>query len=120
MSLTSCEDLFEDGTLKPDGSNPSLTINKPTNNQTILATNGLRVNITAVDKDKFNDVTFQVVSTANEKSVVSFHKATESSIMEFDTLLTTQNFTPGNYKLSITATDKRTNVTVQEIKFSVR
>ncbi len=120
LALTSCEDLFENGSLQPDGSKPSITVNNPSNNQTVTATNGLRVNITAVDKDQFKGIDFVVKAGAGEKPLVNFTKFADKAVLEFDTLLTSSNFMPGSYTLIVTATDKRTNVTVQEVKFNVK
>lgn len=120
LTLTACEDLFEDGGLQPDGSKPSLMVNNPMNNQSITASKGLRINITAVDKDKFKDITFLVKGGSGEDALIEFKKFANKNVLEFDTLVVLNGFIPGNYTLSISATDKRTNVTVQEVKFSVR
>ncbi|MBF9254200.1 hypothetical protein I2I11_12920 [Pontibacter sp. 172403-2] len=120
MMFTACEDLLEDGTLQPDGSKPSITVNNPVNNQSVTATKGLRVSVTAVDKDEFSDITFVVKGSSGEKSLLDFSKVADKNVLELDTLLPIGNFMPGDYTLSISATDKRTNVMVQDVKFSVR
>jgi len=120
LTLTACEDLFDEGGLQPDGSKPSLTVNNPSNNQSIIPSKGLRVNITAVDKDEFNSINFTVKGNSAENSIIDFKKLANKNVLEFDTLLSLNAFMPGDYTLSISATDKRTNVTVQDVKFSVR
>ncbi|WP_242920199.1 Ig-like domain-containing protein [Pontibacter liquoris] len=120
LALTACEDLFENGSLKPDGSNPSITINNPANNQVVAATQGLRVNITAVDKDAFKEIGFLVEGGAGEAPLVRFQKATDNRVLEFDTLVSLTGVAPGTYTLSINATDKRTNVTQKQVSFTVK
>ncbi|WP_242928670.1 Ig-like domain-containing protein [Pontibacter vulgaris] len=120
LMLTACEDLFEDGSLQPDGSNPSVTINAPTGNQSLTRTQGLRVNITAVDKDKVKDMEFTVRGTTSEKDLFTFKKFPEKNVIEFDTLVSLGTVTPGSYILTVKATDKRTNVTSQDVNFTVK
>ncbi len=120
LSLTACEDLFEDGSLQPDGSNPSLTINAPSGNQSLNRTQGLRVSITAVDKDKVKDMQFTLRGANSEKDVLSFQKFPQKSVIEFDTVVALGTVTPGSYKLTVKATDKRTNIAVQEVNFTVK
>ena len=120
LILTSCEDLFEDGSLKPDGSNPSLTINNPSNNQTLSVSQGLRINITAVDKDNVKDIRFTVSGGTGEAPLLVFNKALDKRVVEFDTLVALDNATPGTYTLAIDATDNRTNRTLKEVKVTVK
>lgn len=118
MALTGCEDLFEDGSMQPDGSKPSLTINAPTTNQTVNQAGGLRIFITAFDKDQVKDMTFTVKGA--ETNVLSFNKAMQKTAFEFDTTVALQNITPGTYQLLVRATDGRTNVAEQQVNFTVR
>jgi hypothetical protein len=118
--LSSCDDLFEDTSMQPDGSNPSLTVSNPTNNQTLLASQGLRIKITAVDKDKLNDIDFKVKSASGEGAFLDFKKFPEKTVVEFDTTVALSGVAPGTYSLLISATDNRTNNTLQEVKFTVR
>ena len=118
--LTACEDLFEDGSMQPDGSKPSLTINNPSNNQSVSTTQGLRVNVTVVDKDLVKDLEFTVVGDNAETALVKFKKFPERNVVEFDTTILINGVSPGEYKLKVDATDKRTNLEHQEIKFTVK
>lgn len=118
--LTACEDIFEDGSLQPDGSNPSLTINNPSNNQAVTATSGLRINITAVDKDKFNEINFVLAGQKSEKAVLSFKKLSEKNVVTIDTTLNTSGIAPGAYTLKIRATDKRTNLSEQTVLVNIK
>ncbi|MDX5420635.1 MAG: Ig-like domain-containing protein [Hymenobacteraceae bacterium] len=118
--LTACEDLFEDGSLQPDGSKPSLTVNNPSSNQTISASQGLRVNITAVDKDEVKDIDFVVKGVTAEKSLINFKKFPQKKVVEFDTTLVINGIAPGDYTLVVSATDNRTNLSQQEVKFKVK
>lgn len=118
--LTACEDLFEDGSLQPDGSKPSLTINNPTNNQSVSAAQGLRLNVTVVDKDLVKDLEFSVRGVNAEKTLFSFKKHPEKNVVEFDTTVALTGVAPGEYKLLVSATDKRTNLEQQEIKFTIK
>lgn len=118
--LTSCEDLFEDGSMQPDGSKPSLTINNPSNNQSVSTTQGLRVNVTVVDKDLVKDLEFTVIGDNAETALVKFKKFPERNVVEFDTTIMINGVSPGEYKLKVDATDKRTNLEHQEIKFTVK
>ncbi|GAB3810960.1 hypothetical protein [Pontibacter rugosus] len=119
--LTACEDLFEDGSLQPDGSKPSLTVNNPSNNQAVTIAQGLRVNITAIDKDKVKDIDFVLQSQASEKkSFIKFTTFPQNNVVEFDTTLSMAGIAPGTYNLIIKATDNRTNVTTQEVAVNVK
>lgn len=117
-ALTGCEDLFEDGSMQPDGSKPSLTINNPTNNQSVNQTQGLRIYVTAVDKDAVKNMEFKVIGA--ETNFISFNKASEKNVIEFDTLVSTTNLAPGTYQLHVKATDGRTNVSEQQVNFTIR
>ncbi|MET3541728.1 outer membrane lipopolysaccharide assembly protein LptE/RlpB [Pontibacter aydingkolensis] len=118
--LTACEDLFEDGSMQADGSKPSLTINNPSNNQSISTTQGLRVNVTVVDKDLVKDLQFTVKGVNSETALVTFSKFPERNVVEFDTTIALNNVSPGEYKLQVAATDKRTNLEQKEVLFTVK
>ncbi len=118
--LASCEDLFEEGNLQPDGSKPSLTINNPTNNQTITGTQSLQVYVTVVDKDEVEKINFSIMGQSGEKALLSFNKAPHKTVVEYDTLLSLPNMTPGTYTLKVTAQDKRTNLVEKEVGFTVK
>lgn len=120
LMLTSCEDIFENGSLQPDGSTPSLTINNPSKNQSVTAATGLRVNITAVDKDNVKNLDFVLVGEKAEKSILKFNKKPDKRVVEFDTTVSVNGIAPGVYKLQVTATDKRTNLSVQEVTVNVK
>lgn len=118
VALTSCEDLFEEGEMQPDGSKPSLTINNPTTNQSVSKTQGLRVYITAVDKDQVKNLEFVV--RGSETTVITFNKAPLKNVIEFDTLISTQAMSSGTYQLYVRATDGRTNVAEKLVDFTVK
>lgn len=118
VALTSCEDLFEDGSMQPDGSRPSLTINKPTTNQSVDQSQGLHLFITAVDKDAVKNLEFRVMGA--ETTLISFDKAPDKNVFEFDTLVSTADLAPGIYNLVVRATDGRTNVSEQQVNFTVK
>ena len=118
--LTACENIFEDDGLEPDGSKPSLKINNPSNNQSISTTQGLRVNVTVVDKDQIKDLEFTVIGSNSETALVKFKKFPARTVVEFDTTITIQGVTPGEYKLQVAASDKRTNLEKREINFTVK
>lgn len=119
-SLTACEDLFEDGSLQPDGSKPSLTVNNPTKNQTITSTTGLQVYVTVVDKDQVESINVSVLSAGGESPVIDFNEAPHKTVVEYDTLLALSGIAPGTYTLKISATDKRTNLTETQVPFTVK
>jgi hypothetical protein len=118
VALTGCEDLFEDGSLQPDGSKPSLSINNPTSNQSVNQGQGLRIFITAVDKDAVKNLEFRVAG--NETSFLNFNKVPNRNVIEFDTTVTTDNLAPGTYQLHVRATDGRTNVSEQQVNFTIK
>jgi len=118
VALTSCEDLFEEGNMQPDGSKPSLTINKPSNNQSVNQTQGLRLHVTAVDKDIVKSVEFNV--NGAETTLLSFRKTSEKNVVDFDTLVSVQNLAPGTYQLKVRATDGRTNVSEQQVNLVIK
>ncbi|MCJ8167500.1 Ig-like domain-containing protein [Pontibacter sp. E15-1] len=118
--LSSCEDLFEEGNLQPDGSKPSLTINNPTVNQNITTSQGLKVYVTVVDKDEVENINFSVSGVQGEKALLDFTVAPHKTVVEFDTLVALDNITPGSYTLKISAKDKRTNLIEKEVAFNVK
>lgn len=118
VALSGCEGLLEEDNMMPDGSKPSLTINTPTTNQTVSQTQGLRIYITAVDKDAVKNVEFIVRGA--ETNVIAFNKASQKNVVDFDTLVSVGNITPGTYQLLVRATDGRTNVAEQQVNFTVK
>ena len=120
VSLTACEDLFEDGSLQPDGSKPALTIRNPTKNQILNKTSGLRVKITASDKDKVKELLVRVRAVGGDADHINFTTFPDKKILEFDTLLNASALRQGDYTLTIEATDFLTNVTSDEVAFSVK
>jgi hypothetical protein len=120
LALTSCEDVFEDGSLKPDGSTPHVIVNTPSNNQNLKVNERLRIDITASDKDNVSRIHFTVKGAAAEAPLVAFTKVLDKRVVEFDTLVSLNNAEPGTYTLAIDATDKRTNRTLREVRVTVR
>ncbi|MCC9137842.1 Ig-like domain-containing protein [Pontibacter silvestris] len=120
VMLTSCEELFGDDDLKPDGSNPSLVINTPSTNQTVNASQGLRINITGTDKDNITDIAFSVKGSEDEADLVKFSKFHDKRVVEFDTTVMLSDVKPGVYSLVIDAVDKRTNRTQREVMITVK
>lgn len=119
--LTACEDLFEDGSLQPDGSKPSLTINSPVNNQLLSSGSTLRVSITAVDKDQVQDLEFSLSpQESTGQPLVQFLKHPQRNVVEFDTTFALKNVAPGNYTLTISAKDKRTNLSEQQVTIKLK
>lgn len=119
-SLTACEDLFEDGSLQPDGSKPNLIIRNPTQNQTLSKSNGLRVKFTATDKDKVRELQVRVRDIAGGTEHISFTTFPDKKVLELDTVLNASALSQGDYTLSINVTDYRTNVASTEVLFSVK
>lgn len=117
--LTACEDLFEDDSLQPDGSVPSLKVNSPVKNPTVTAQQGLPVYVTVVDKDKVSHVDFKVLGSNGEKALLKFKTQPNKTVVEFDTLVSLNGIVPGKYKLKISAKDMRTNQTEKEVNFTV-
>lgn len=120
VSLTACEDVFEDGSLQPDGSKPALTIRNPTSNQRLTKASGLRVKLTASDKDKVKELQVRVRAVGGDADHINFTTLPDKKILEFDTLLTAYELPQGDYTLTINATDFRTNVATGEVTFSVK
>ncbi|PVY41254.1 Ig-like domain-containing protein [Pontibacter virosus] len=120
VSLTACEDVFEDGSLQPDGSKPALTIRNPSNNQKLSVSSGLRVKLTASDKDKVKELQVRVRAVGGDADYINFTTLPDKKILEFDTLLNANDMPQGDYTLTINATDFRTNVATNEVIFSVK
>ena len=118
--LTACEDLFEDGSLQPDGSKPSLTVKNPSKAQLLTQGNGLRIVATIVDKDKVKELQVRVRDVGGDADLVNFTALSDKKILEFDTLLAVPGIKPGDYTLTINATDYRTNVASEEVGFKVK
>lgn len=118
--LTACEDLFEDGSLQPDGSKPNLTINSPTSNQSVTKQQGLRLSVTVVDKDLIKDLEFTVKGVNSEKALFTFSKHPERNVVSFDSTVAVGNVSPGEYRFVVTATDKRTNTEQKEARFTIK
>lgn len=117
--LSACEDVFEDNSLQPDGSVPSVKVNSPTKNRTVTAAQGLQVYVTVVDKDKINKLDFQVLGAQGEKPLIDFSKKPNKAVVEFDTLVSLKGIVPGTYTLKISAKDMRTNLTEEQVNFTV-
>ena len=120
VSLTACEDIFEDGSLQPDGSKPALTIRNPTKNQKLSKSSGLRVKLTASDKDKVKELQVRVRAVGGDADHINFTTLPDKKILEFDTVLNAIQLPQGDYTLTINATDYRTNVATDEVQFSVK
>ncbi|MBX0332527.1 hypothetical protein K3G39_04675 [Pontibacter sp. HSC-14F20] len=120
IALTACEDVFEDGSLQPDGSNPALTIRNPTKNQKLAKSSGLRIKLTASDKDKVKELHVRVRAVGGDADHINFTTLPDKKILEFDTLLNANVLPQGDYTLTINATDFRTNVSTDEVLFSVK
>lgn len=120
LMLTACEDLFEDGSLQPDGSKPSLTVKNPTTNQTLSTTSGLRIKLTATDKDKVKELQVRVHELGGEADLVNFTTFPDKKILELDTLVSVSGLHAGEYTLTISATDYRTNVASKDVSFKVK
>lgn len=118
--LTACEDIFEDGSLQPDGSKPNLTVRNPTNNQTLTAAGTVRVKFTASDKDKVKELQVRVRDVDGDADLVNFTSFPDTKVLEFDTLLTVPGMRTGAYTLTIQATDFRTNVATEDVTFKVK
>lgn len=116
VALSGCDDLLEEDSMAPDGSNPSLTINNPTNNQSVSQTKGLRIYVTAVDKDA---VKVDVAVKGDETSFITYSKMSRKNVVDFDTLVSVENLAPGPYKIVVRATDGRTNVSEEQVNFIV-
>ena len=119
-SLTACEDLFEDGSLQPDGSKPYLVIRNPTQNQTLSKSSGLRVKLTATDKDKLKELQVIVRANGGEVDYINYSTFPDNKILEIDTVLNVSELKKGDYTLKINATDFRTNLASTEVLFSVK
>ncbi|MFD2513538.1 hypothetical protein ACFSRY_06650 [Pontibacter locisalis] len=119
-ALTACEDLFEDGSMQPDGSTPSVTVHAPSNNQSVVASQGMQLDVTIVDKDLVKELDVTVKGENAESALMNFKRYPAKNVVEVDTLLSFTGVAPGAYTLYIKATDRRTNVEQQEIKFTVK
>lgn len=120
LMLTSCEDLFEDGSLQPDGSVPYLVVNAPSNSQSLRSGEQLRISVTASDKDSVSSMRFTVKGASAETPLVDFTKVLRKRVVEFDTLVSMGNASPGTYSLSVDATDRKTNRALKEVSVTVR
>jgi hypothetical protein len=117
VALSGCDDLLEEDNMGPDGSNPSLTINNPTNNQSVSQTKGLRIYVTAVDKDA---VKVDVAVKGHETNFITYSKVSRKNVVDFDTLVSVENLAPGTYQLVVRATDGRTNVSEEQVNFILK
>jgi hypothetical protein len=120
LMMTACEDLFEDGSLQPDGSKPSLTVKNPTANQALSTADGLRIKLTATDKDKVKALQVLVREPGDTTDLINFTTFPDKKILEVDTLLSVHELGAGSYTLTIHATDYRTNVASAEVSFRVK
>ncbi len=115
FSLASCEDLFDDS--GPDGSVPHITIKSPVADKAIARSKGLRVNITVSDKDLVKNFEVTVNREDAETAVVRFVKRPNKIVLEIDTTILVPNLDPGNYTITATARDGRTNQAIKEANF---
>lgn len=120
LSLTACEDLFEDGSLQPDGSKPVLEIQNPTTSQVLSAASGLRVRLTSADKDKVKELQVRVRDVGGDADYINFTTYPNKKILDYDTLLSISGLRQGAYTLTVQAMDYRTNVTSDTVGFTVK
>lgn len=120
VALTACEDLFEDGSLQPDGSKPNLIIRNPTKNQVLIQSNSLHIKLSASDKDKVKELQVRVRDVGGDADWVNFKTFPDEKIMDLDTVVTVNGMRPGDYTLFIDATDYRTNVASSQVNFKVK
>ncbi|MFD2245540.1 hypothetical protein [Pontibacter ruber] len=120
LSLTACEDLFEGGSLQPDGSKPDLVIKAPMSNQSFTKAQGVPLILSIVDKDEVKDLEVIIKSANSETELTRFHLPTEKSVVELDTILTAASYVAGTYNLTVNVTDKRTNFSTKQVQFVVK
>lgn len=120
VSLTACEDLFEDGSLQPDGSKPYLVIHAPTKKQAVTKASGIRLRYTVSDKDKVAEVQVRVRESEAGTDVIHYTEFPGQNWLDADTLLSSGNLRAGTYILMIQATDLRTNVAADTVVFSIK
>jgi hypothetical protein len=119
-SLTACEDLFEDGSLQPDGSHPYLVIHAPTKSQALSKAAGIRLKFSVSDKDKVKEVQVRVRESEAGTDVVQYTTEPGKSWVDTDTLLLAGKLRAGYYTLTVQATDFRTNVSADTVSFTVK
>lgn len=120
VSLTACEDLFEDGSLQPDGSTPYLVIHTPTKMQALSKASGLRLKYSVSDKDMVKEIQVQVRESEAGTDYIQYTTQPQKKWHDVDTLLSTGHLRQGTYTLRIQATDFRTNVASEEVTFTVK
>lgn len=119
-SLTACEDLFEDGSLQPDGSHPYLVIHAPAKKQALNKASGIRLRFSVSDKDKVKEVQVRVRESEANTNVIDYTTHPSKSWVDTDTLLLAGRLRAGYYMLTVKATDYRTNVSADTVTFTVK
>ncbi|WP_026462625.1 hypothetical protein [Adhaeribacter aquaticus] len=119
-ALTSCEELFDDGT-KLDGSTPYIMLSSPNENSVFAKNQNVAIHSEITDKDNINqlDVNITQLNQDGSKALWGFSKQPKKNPVILDTTFNTSNLAAGNYLLSVTTIDGRNNTGTKEIKFTI-
>ena len=123
VGLTSCDDIFNEDTTTADGSVPSINSQAPAQKSAYLSNQTIPVQFYVIDKDKVNELEVHVTKTGNgelaAQEVFGFRQTPNRTGVTIDTTFNAAGLTPGNYQLTVTAVDGRTNRSVQTTDFTV-
>ncbi|QMU29107.1 hypothetical protein [Adhaeribacter radiodurans] len=123
ISLTSCEDLFNNSDTKPDGSAPYVRLDAPLNNSVFMSGKTIPIQSLISDKDKIKELEVQVVNLADgslNQTVWGYKKHPKTNPVIVDTTIKASSLPQGSYLLRMSLTDNRTNSKVKEVRFSIR
>ena len=123
LGFTSCDDIFNEDLTTPDGSLPAITQQAPAQQSAYMASQNIPIQFYIVDKDKISDLEVHMTRTGEgslaAQEVFGFRQAPEQTGVTVDTTFNAAGLAAGNYQLTITAIDGRTNKTVKTTDFTV-
>jgi hypothetical protein len=126
--FTGCEEYFEKKDSEADGSTPYIAISAPADNSVFTQNQTIEIESLISDKDQVKELEVQVVKLAEStkqvgnisESVWSYKDFPVKNPVVIDTVLAASNLAPGNYLLTLNSIDKRTNVGIKEVHFTVK
>lgn len=122
-TLASCEELFNESETGPDGSVPFVRLQAPNDNSVFKIGQNVKIVSTISDKDGIQEMDVKVVKVSDgaaSQAVWGYKKFPTTNPVIVDTLIAANNLTAGEYLLRLNLIDKRTNVQVKEVHFTVK
>ena len=120
-ALSSCEELWNEDTTTPDGSVPYIAVQSPHDNTIYTAQQQVRIKSEISDKDKIKQLEVHVSPVnAGTGDVWGFTKFPKKNPVILDTAFSAAGLATGDYIITLTTIDGRTNTGSKVIRFTVK